>query len=542
MASSPDAQRVAAQSAIQQRQGPISMLANEILLMIFLLHRPSHSNDAVGDWTWLSIIHVCKRWRDIALLSAQMWTEIICSRHTSLTDFMLEHSQNMPLRVCHTHAPDLLPSFRSILSRANRIQNVTVRAEDGQLLDLLLRSFSTSPENILSLFDYDQLSLTPGQQASNGTIDEQFIYLLPKRLVWLRLPSIRVRLPVLQAHTFDYLTELSVKVVPPTSFADMHALLAHFPNLESITILSHMADVDDATPTAQPVTLQHLKVLTFFQRRPLEAVARLGSIIKLHANLCIDLIFYLSPELVTVIKLFLQARQRQLNTLFPRVGLLLQDLDPKDGLKYRGRLLVQCNSSIEPGPEYKHFLFDQGPHVEPSSVLLNGGYQGASIPPSPIQQIMPVLETIELKQIQCFSIRIQLRSFSYIPSTLFPALDQLVQLTHLHLNGFFAIFTIALFIREHRAIGYRGGKIPFPSLQHLALRVPLEEHNDIVRNMLDDIVHALRHREACGGQRLQMLTIRLEKDSVQDVINKLPDSGITERYDITGPNSSDSEE
>ncbi|EIM91850.1 uncharacterized protein STEHIDRAFT_164287 [Stereum hirsutum FP-91666 SS1] len=542
--STPNTQRFAAQSVIQQRRGPIAMLANEILLTIFLLHRPSHSNDAVGDWTWLSIIHVCKRWRDIALLSAQMWTEIICSRHTSLTEFMLEHSQNMPLLICHTHAPKLLPSFRSILSRANRIQNVTVRAEDGQLLDLLLKSFSTSPENILSVFDYDILPINHAEwHVSDGTLNEQFISQLPKRLVWLKLPRIRVISPFMQVQTFDNLTEFLVKVVPPTSLADIHALLGHFPNLEVFTLHSYMNDVDHATLTAQTVTLQHLKVLTFAECRPLRAVAHLGSMIMLHADLCINLQFLIIPEYITGIQLFLQARQRQGRTLFP-VGILLQDNSAIDRLKWTRRLLIQCNSFIEPGSELTRHPATQvqGPRPGPGIVLLNGMYQAKTPTSSVIQQIMPLLELLEFRHIQHFTVCIQNRSLPYQPSALFPVLDQLVQLTHLQLDGFFAIYTIALFVQKDRAIGYQGGKIPFPSLQHLALRVPLEEHDDIIRNMLNDIVDALRDREACGGQRLQMFTIRLEKDSIQDVVNKLPDSGITERYDITGPNDSDSEE
>ncbi|EIM91848.1 uncharacterized protein STEHIDRAFT_151205 [Stereum hirsutum FP-91666 SS1] len=516
---------------------PISRLATELLLQIFLLLRPAHTSitDTMRDWTWLSIIHVCNRWRAVALSSAQMWTEIISSRHTSLTEFMLEHSREMALQVQHIHSTELSSSFSSILAHVHRIRNLVVRTDDDQLLGLLLKSFSESqnPNNILSILDYDILPIFRTSQDTDIAIDDQFLSSLPKKLVWLRLPRIRIKLPCLHTQTFDNLTEFHVPVLPPTSLIDIRALLGHFPNLEVLTLQSFMFNADTATPPAQPVSLPHLKILSFTQHIPSTAIAHLDSVIQFNANLCVNLIFSLVVRDIMAVSTYLDNRQRQGIASFRRVTFQLDDMGPKGSLNYNGQIAVSCNSSVESSSPHNTCLFPeaQGPHLEPGALIMSGRYMSRSESDPLITQCsVGLLLIVGCRRIESFVLNLRVHNLPYQSSTLFPAFDQFTQLTRLRLIGLVAIETVTEFVMQR--VPHQSGQIPLPLLQMLVLHVNKNHCSAFVTATLDNILGAFKARQENGGKRLRELVICLGKDVRREVRRKVVDSGIAEKHGV----------
>ncbi|EIM84015.1 uncharacterized protein STEHIDRAFT_170428 [Stereum hirsutum FP-91666 SS1] len=81
---------------------PAHRIADETLIQIFCYHTPQNDiavsapKDGYGSDTWLNIIHVCRRWRAVAIGFPAWWTNII-TVDPDLTNFMLENSQPMPI-------------------------------------------------------------------------------------------------------------------------------------------------------------------------------------------------------------------------------------------------------------------------------------------------------------------------------------------------------------------------------------------------------------------------------------------------------------
>src|ERR1700730_4144150 len=61
---------------------PISHLPPEILAAIFSFLSPSVWNRGIDLLEWLSVTHVCHRWRDIALTHPRLWSHINFTRLT----------------------------------------------------------------------------------------------------------------------------------------------------------------------------------------------------------------------------------------------------------------------------------------------------------------------------------------------------------------------------------------------------------------------------------------------------------------------------
>lgn len=79
------------------RDPPVSRIPEDALVEIFDYHTPRNNLPLSHPFdTWLNIIHVCRRWRAVAIEHASWWTNIITS-DPDLTSFMLTNSRNAPL-------------------------------------------------------------------------------------------------------------------------------------------------------------------------------------------------------------------------------------------------------------------------------------------------------------------------------------------------------------------------------------------------------------------------------------------------------------
>ncbi|TEB23247.1 hypothetical protein FA13DRAFT_1599255, partial [Coprinellus micaceus] len=75
-----------------------SRLPNEVLEKIFL----EHATNVYWDWEedtklrWFRVAQVCRRWREVAVSSAPLWSTIILS-HPEFMKLMVARSKRMPL-------------------------------------------------------------------------------------------------------------------------------------------------------------------------------------------------------------------------------------------------------------------------------------------------------------------------------------------------------------------------------------------------------------------------------------------------------------
>lgn len=417
----------------------------------------------------------------------------------------------------------------------HRIQDLVVRADDDQLLGFLIRSLSQSPNNILTMFDYDLINYDRPSQDTDVAVDDQFLLSLPKTLVWLKLPKIRIGRLISPMQTFVHLTEFFVTVLWPASLSDIRTLLEGFPNLETFTLRSfNMRDADSAPPSAQPVSLPRLKILTFVQDFRFIAAAHLCSVFQFNANHCVDLMFPISEMDLVGVHLYLRNRQRQVNNSFRRVVILLNDWGTAGSRTYNGRLLIRCNKYEVKSSSYKRHLFPdaRGSYLEPGALLLNGLYGAKDFPPPVFRQMITLLDIAGFERIEKFEFAIRISNLPYQSSTLFPVFDQLTQVNHLLLAGLTAIEAVIEFLMQR--VHHRSDKIPLPLLQHIVLHVSDGERSAFVTTKLDDLVGAFKARQESGGERLRTLKVGLEKDSGRNVEDKLAGSGIAEKCVVAG--------
>ncbi|EIM84005.1 uncharacterized protein STEHIDRAFT_140956 [Stereum hirsutum FP-91666 SS1] len=152
------------------RTSLISRITDDALVEIFRYHKPeNHASINHPFDTWLNIIHVCRRWRMVAIGYASWWTNIITS-DPDLAAFMLGNSRNAPLvfdldmtseRRATSYARRLvkanLPRIRFLRisflrsSEASRILQTLNHTKYPMLVEIFLRHSDTRPRNATSL-------------------------------------------------------------------------------------------------------------------------------------------------------------------------------------------------------------------------------------------------------------------------------------------------------------------------------------------------------------------------------------------------------
>ncbi|KAI0064666.1 hypothetical protein BV25DRAFT_276815 [Artomyces pyxidatus] len=111
---------------------PIFRLPPEILASIFELHR-----DGYVDIAWIGITHVCRRWRDVALGIAQLWSRIDLDYGLDWFEEMIVRSKSAPVAIiCRFTSP---VSFAIDLIIAHLSQIQTLDLVVGSLTDSELR-------------------------------------------------------------------------------------------------------------------------------------------------------------------------------------------------------------------------------------------------------------------------------------------------------------------------------------------------------------------------------------------------------------------
>lgn len=114
---------------------PISKLPTEVLSEIFLLVLSSIFNKGYDDdyWSqspnsWLSVLHVCHAWREVAYHLPRLWTFIVPS-HPLLVQTALKLSQNLPIAIVRHGRSwyNTIESYTFIFAEFFRIRQVYLR-------------------------------------------------------------------------------------------------------------------------------------------------------------------------------------------------------------------------------------------------------------------------------------------------------------------------------------------------------------------------------------------------------------------------------
>ncbi|KAJ2965273.1 hypothetical protein NUW54_g14174 [Trametes sanguinea] len=137
----------------------VARLPPELLSEIFL-HLAETSYSEVGSsyrpayaharfYAWISVTHVCRTWRTVALSTPRLWGYIVLTR-SSIVEDVLARSKKAPLRITghlmssHDEKAKML---KNIMQESSRIQELRLSAPASSFRDLFPKM--VEPANIL---------------------------------------------------------------------------------------------------------------------------------------------------------------------------------------------------------------------------------------------------------------------------------------------------------------------------------------------------------------------------------------------------------
>lgn len=243
---------------------PIAMLSDDVLLLLLKTVLANHTSvsvsrltdsgrDRVDTSALLTLTHVCRRWRGIALGYAPLWTHVDGACPAQLVAF-LGRSGSLPLSlILRTN----VEGIREILSEHGpRIRRLYLSASINMRDIRPLLTFSPTMLQCLTITFPEEVdhSYTP---TPPGLLFDQSAVAL-KALAIYRTPN------WIPGNAFPDLTHFHLVAeglidYPGTS--SIHSLLRNAPRLEVLHIYG-IAPVRDSGPTPTPILLQYLRSLT----------------------------------------------------------------------------------------------------------------------------------------------------------------------------------------------------------------------------------------------------------------------------------------
>lgn len=274
---------------------PISRLPSGILLDIFhiIVHacnlglRWEHDPDAAGAsnryvytfYRWLSITQVCHHWRDIAINTSDLWTDVLLHRVDALPT-VLARSQAMPLSLFYcipksgTDESVQLPIVAALRPHLHRVRLLQVVSEDRSH-NLCGPLFSCS---LPSIQDIVLILKSPGEEVNAKNLGP--LHAQPFGM-WLKTEHVDLR-----SLSFSHVSFLGIKEGSRPSLRHLRiekslhdfpmsslvSVLEHLPLLESLSLIEAVPRVL-RTPGALPkpqkvVILPHLRSLRIFSPSP----------------------------------------------------------------------------------------------------------------------------------------------------------------------------------------------------------------------------------------------------------------------------------
>ncbi|EIM80218.1 uncharacterized protein STEHIDRAFT_163091 [Stereum hirsutum FP-91666 SS1] len=105
---------------------PIAQLPSETLITIFL-ESVAHDTPSSSNLGWVQITHVCRFWRDLALHSPLLWTNIPLRLGRECMEEFIRRSNSAPLKLYHAPGPNVLPlSEVPIESIRHRVYSISI--------------------------------------------------------------------------------------------------------------------------------------------------------------------------------------------------------------------------------------------------------------------------------------------------------------------------------------------------------------------------------------------------------------------------------
>ena len=226
-------------------QPPIHKVPDDILILIFSFF-PIHSDVLrKKDWpqTWLTITHVCKRWREVALNTAQLWAVLWYSwSKREVLEAFISRSRQAPLEVelFEADSDKLTDALHLVLPELGRTKSLTLSMETEAFEEFeednykipavlpLIRSLSISCQTM----SYNKIAQLPSFVTRSSLPDLTNLFVDNLLISWIPglfptcLRSLYIRRPVHQDSGL-YLAPLSQIV----------AVIKELPLLEQLTLL-----------------------------------------------------------------------------------------------------------------------------------------------------------------------------------------------------------------------------------------------------------------------------------------------------------------
>ncbi|KAI0061908.1 hypothetical protein BV25DRAFT_714199 [Artomyces pyxidatus] len=210
-------------------RAPISRIPSELLGRIFhFLSRREALQPRTPEAGWISVTHVCRRWRHTALQYPGLWSNIIFSLGLRWTEEMLARSKTVPLDVLVTGT--LRPrESQLVIEHLDRTEDLHLTAP----VQTLLQDLTTEPVPVLTTFE---ISSVP--EYSPLMLPEDLFAHSAPRLQTLIIHNCVFSWPSLVFNSITYLniwSPLQAMYVPNTAeqFLDF---LRDCPNLEDVRL------------------------------------------------------------------------------------------------------------------------------------------------------------------------------------------------------------------------------------------------------------------------------------------------------------------
>ncbi|KDR80739.1 hypothetical protein GALMADRAFT_222340 [Galerina marginata CBS 339.88] len=250
---------------------PISRLPPEMLCKIFDF---TSRDETRGSLHWIKVSHVCHAWRNIAVNSPSLWTNLPVT-NARWTEEMLSRSKMAGLTV----KADFLYSYRksfdatvaSALQHTLRIQHLSLSNGNAGVIQKLLSGLPKSAPRLESLC----VHVTHQRPMYVGASKPDEICELPETVLsgvdcLRRLEVTRCKVNW-NSHRWSFLTYLKIHDAPLAfrlTRTQLVAALKRMPLLESLDLQETLLVTGDSEQPLEKIFLAHLAMLTIASSTP----------------------------------------------------------------------------------------------------------------------------------------------------------------------------------------------------------------------------------------------------------------------------------
>ncbi|KAA1470306.1 hypothetical protein DENSPDRAFT_682612 [Dentipellis sp. KUC8613] len=255
---------------------PAARLPADVLVYIFMLLRDDCLSEAEMSLSWITVTHVCHRWREIALEVAGLWTAIFYGSPQSWGEF-INRSREAPAHVVlDIDGDSAVQAALPIMQHLHRFERLVLHGPD--IFDILPSLSDQAPLLEMLMLQFNNYGRPQNNplNVDDKAISSLFGGCLPRlRALFLRGIPIRAdshlfapTLTSLQLHGYED-ENLSARL-PLTGVVEV---LARLPLLETLVLEDIFADPDTSTllleslahiPVARLPHLQSLSTVTAF--------------------------------------------------------------------------------------------------------------------------------------------------------------------------------------------------------------------------------------------------------------------------------------